>query len=319
MTSDAQPVSSAVYVAVLQRGVGSPTAPRSDEEPVTGDEPETPAAAATPHPVATKGPAPANPEVTIDFDGILQRILALPVAQTNYVGLSAGGPGELFLIAQPIASITDEPPPLSVAKFDLASRATTPLLDGISAFALSFNGQKMLYQRGPMWFVVPAKSPPRPGEGVLATASMETYVEPRLDWRQMYRETWRIERDFFYDPNYHGLNIAAAEQRFAPYLDGLGARSDLTFLFEEMLSYLSVGHMFVRGGNQPQVPRVTVGLLGADYSVDHDRYRFARVYNGENWNPELRAPLTQPGEQVNEGEYLLAVNGQRRSRDAERL
>ncbi len=306
MTSDAQPVSSAVYVAVLQRGASSPTAPRSDEEPVTSDEPETPA---TPHPVATKRPAPESPEITIDFDGILQRILALPVAQANYVGLSAGGPGELYLVAQPIATITDEPPPLAVSKFDLASRASTPLLDGVSAFALSFNGQKMLYQRGPMWFVVSAKSPPRPGEGVLATASMETYVDPRLDWRQMYRETWRIERDFFYDPNYHGLNIAAALRRFEPYLTGLGARGDLTFLLQEMLSYLSVGHMFVGGGNAPQVPRINVGLLGADYTVDHDRYRFARVYNGENWNPELRAPLTQPGELVEEGEYLLAVNG----------
>lgn len=304
MTSDEQPVSSSIYAAVLQRETGSPAAPRSDEEPVTSDEPES---AATPHPSATK--KPAAPELGIDFENILQRIVALPIEQANYVGLAAGSAGELYLLAQPLTTVTPEQPPLTVFRFDLASRAATPLLGGVSAFALSANGAKMLYQRGNSWFVVSAKAPAHPGEGALATASMETYIEPRLEWRQMYRETWRIERDFFYDPHYHGLNLAEAQRRFEPYLAGIGSRGDLTFLFEEMLSYLSVGHMFVRGGTEPEVQKVNVGLLGADYDVDHDRYRFARIYNGENWNPQLRAPLTQPGEQVETGEYLLAVNG----------
>jgi tricorn protease len=304
MTSDQHPVSRAVYLAVLSRGVSSPMAPRSDEEPVTSEEPET---AVSPHPAATKHPA--APEVTIDFDGISQRILALPIEQANYVGLAGGGSGELYLIAQPLVSITEDQPPLTVSKFDLGARRTMPLLDGVSAFALSFNGQKMLYLRDKSWYVVSAKSPPKAGDGALGTDAMEMYVVPRLEWRQMYRETWRIERDFFYDPNYHGLNLSEAERRFEPYLAGLGARDDLTFLFEEMLSYIAVGHMFVRGGSQPTIQKVNVGLLGADYDVDHDRYRFARIYNGENWNPDLRAPLTQPGEEVKAGEYLLAVNG----------
>ncbi|HZV77409.1 MAG TPA: PDZ domain-containing protein, partial [Candidatus Babeliales bacterium] len=304
MTSDEQPVSSAVYVAVLNRSVSSPTAPRSDEEPVTSE--ETPAPAA-PHPTATK--RPVNPEVAIDFDGILQRILTLPIPEANYVGLAAGGPGQLYLSVEPLTWVTPEPPPMSVFKFDLASRATMPLLSGVDDFALSFNGQKMLYQKGDSWFVVSSSSPPKPGDGALALDGMETNVDPRLDWRQMYRETWRIERDFFYDPNYHGLNVREAEARFAPYLAGIGGRDDLTFLFKEMLSYLSVGHMFVTAGSQPSVQKVTVGLLGADYVVDHDRYRFERIYNGENWNPRLYGPLTQPGQQVAAGEYLLAVNG----------
>jgi tricorn protease len=304
MTSDEHPVSSAVYVAVLSRATGSPTEPRSDEEPVSSDEPQT---GATPHPEAAK--KNAAPGVTIDVDGISQRILALPIEEANYVGLAAGSAGQLYLVAQPLASVSAGPPPLSVSHFDLSARKTMPLLDGASSFGLSFNGQKMLYEKGTSWFVAPANAAPKPGEGVLALDTMETYVDPRLDWRQMYRETWRIERDFFYDPHYHGLNIRAAEQRFEPYLAGIGGRDDLTFLFEEMLSYLSVGHMFVRGGSQPTIQKVNVGLLGADYSIDHDRYRFARIYNGENWNPQLHAPLTQPGEQVEAGEYLLAVGG----------
>jgi len=249
------------------------------------------------------------PEVSIDFDGILQRILALPIPEANYVGLAAGSAGQLYLVAQPLVSITEEEPPLSVSLFDLNSRKAMQLLDGVSDFALSFNGKKMLYQRGQAWYVVAANVPPKDGEGALTTNAMETYVVPRLEWRQMYRETWRIERDFFYDPNYHGLNLSEAQRRFEPYLAGIGARDDLTFLFDEMLSYLAVGHMFVRGGSQPPVAKVNVGLLGADYTVEHDRYRFAHIYNGLNWSPQLSAPLTQPGEQVETGEYLLAVNG----------
>ena len=108
-------------------------------------------------------------------------------------------------------------------------------------------------------------------------------------YRQMYHETWRIERDFFYDPNHHGLDIAKVEKRYEPYLDGIGSRDELNYLFEEMLGEITVGHMFIRGPGEPDQSPQT-GLLGADYSVDHDRYRFAHIYNGENWNPALARP-----------------------------
>jgi tricorn protease len=126
----------------------------------------------------------------------------------------------------------------------------------------------------------------------------------------MYHEVWRIERDFFYDPNYHGLNLEAAEKKYEPYLDSLSSRSELNYLFQEMLGELTIGHLGAGGGDTPDVKRVLTGLLGADYTVENGRYRFARVYNGENWNPQLKAPLTQPGVNVVAGEYLMAVNGQ---------
>ena len=138
---------------------------------------------------------------------------------------------------------------------------------------------------------------------------MEVYVEPLVEWRQMFHEVWRLERDFFYDAGAHGLDLAAAEKRYAPYLEGVASRQDLNYLFEEMLGELTCGHVFVGGGDLPEVKRVGVGLLGADYRIENGRYRFARVYDGENWNPQLRAPLTQPGVNVAAGEYLLAVNG----------
>ncbi|MBV8490821.1 MAG: PD40 domain-containing protein [Candidatus Eremiobacteraeota bacterium] len=306
MTSDQRPVSASAYVAVLSREQASPIVAKSDEEPVS----EEPAAKppASPHPAPSASPAATATH--IDVDGILQRVLALPIEQANYVGLATGGPGELYLVSQPLTTVTEEPPPLSVAKFDLSARKAAPFLDGISNFAVSFDGKKVLYQRGKSWYVAGTQAPPKPGEGALDTESMETFVDPPREWAQMYDETWRIERDFFYDPNYHGLNLARAKERFSRYLPGIGSRDDLTFLFREMLSYIAVGHMFVGGGAQPPVPPVTVGMLGADYVVDRDRYRFERIYNGENWNPELRAPLTQPGEEVHPGEYLIAVDGE---------
>jgi tricorn protease len=301
MTSDQHPVSSAVYATVLRKDVASPNELKSDEETVKSE--------ATPDPSATKKPAAAKPAFRIDAAGLDQRTVALPIAEANYIGLFAGKTGEIFLLQAPLATVTPTAPTFTVQKFALSTRRTTTFAAGAGAFALSSNGEKALIAQSGRWSIADTKSPAVPGTGTLDTSGMEVYVNPRAEWRQMYHETWRIERDFFYDPHYHGLDLAAAERRFEPYLNGIGGRADLTFLFQEMLSYLSVGHMFVGGGAFPPVPRVTVGLLGADYHVENGRYRFAKIYNGENWNPGLQAPLTQPGADVHVGDYLLAVNG----------
>jgi tricorn protease len=149
----------------------------------------------------------------------------------------------------------------------------------------------------------------KPGEGALKVEDLEVYVDPQAEWRQMYAEAWRIQRDFIYDPNLHGLDLKATEAQYRPYLESVGHRGDLNYLFTEMLGQTVLGHTFIGGGALPEPPRTRGGLLGADYRVENGRYRFARIYNGENWNPNLRAPLTQPGVNVKAGEYLLAVNG----------
>jgi tricorn protease len=138
---------------------------------------------------------------------------------------------------------------------------------------------------------------------------MEVRVDPAADWKEIYNEAFRLERDFFYDGNFHGLDLAAAQKKYAAYLPGIASRGDLNYVFAEAMGNLTVGHLFVRGGDLPEIKRIPVGLLGADFNVENGRYRFGRVYDGENWNPQLRAPLTQPGVNVVEGEYLLAVNG----------
>ena len=152
-------------------------------------------------------------------------------------------------------------------------------------------------------------APPKPGFGPLKLDGWEVYVEPRAMWKQIYNETWRIERDFFYDPHYHGLDLDKARKKYAPYLDGIASREELTYLFQECLGEMTVGHMFVGGGEAPEPKKLKGGLLGADYSLENGRYRVAKVYNGENWNPGNEAPLTQPGVNVKAGDYILAVNG----------
>ena len=137
----------------------------------------------------------------------------------------------------------------------------------------------------------------------------QVYVDPRAEWEQMFHEVWRIERDFFYDPNLHGLDIKAQMAAYQPYVDNVMSRADLNYIFADMLGDITAQHVYIFGGDRPQPKSVNVGLLGADYTIDHDRYRFAKVYFGENWNPSLRAPLTEPGVNVREGEYLLAVDG----------
>jgi tricorn protease len=207
-------------------------------------------------------------------------------------------------------------------------------LDSLLAFYVSADGEKMLYRHASapqpgggaaaqVWAIAPvppAPTPGAPGGGgspggtpsgakTLNLSAMDVRIEPAMEWKEMYHEAFRIERDFFYDAGFHGLDLAAQEKKFAVYLPGIASRDDLNYIFKETMGDLTVGHLFVRGGDGPEMKRIPVGLLGADYKIENGRYRFARVLDGENWNPQLHAPLTQPGVNVVEGEYLLAVSG----------
>jgi tricorn protease len=297
-----RPVTRAVYAVVLGKDQPSPLAPESDEE---GKAPSS---------AADKGEAKGDkPAVThIDLADIDQRIVALPIPPRNYTDLQVGKAGVLFLQENPAPGIDlsdSEEARLVLWRFDLARRKTEKLSEGISASAVSHDGEKVLLRQGDNWSIVGTSQPAKPGEGALHLDRVELRVDPRAEWAQMYRETWRIERDFLYDPGFHGLDLRAAQKRYEPYLEGLASRRELNALFAEMLGELTLGHVFVSGGDVPEVPRVKGGLLGADYQIDGGRYRFTRVYRGQAWDPQLKAPLTQPGVNVHAGDYLLAVDG----------
>jgi len=326
-------VSSNVYVVVLSKDLPSPLPPESDDEKAKDEskpsddtkktddqstkdkdkdkDKKDDTASKDKDKDKDKKDEKKLPTVKVDFDGIDQRILALPIPARNYVDLQAGKEGVLFIAeGSPVANPSHEGGPQirSLWRFALDKRETTEVLSGIGGYTLSANGEKMLYKKGDSWLIATADEVKTTPGKTLNLGSLQANVDPRAEYRQMYHETWRIERDFFYDPNHHGLDIAKVEKRYEPYLDGIGSRDELNYLFEEMLGEITIGHMFIRGPREPDNSPKT-GLLGADYSVDHDRYKFAHIYNGENWNPALHAPLTQPGVNVKEGEYLLAVNG----------
>lgn len=306
MTSIGHPVTSAVYVAVLQKTEGSPLAPQSDDEKAATPEKKDDAKKDD----ASKKPDEKKvPDVHIDFDNISQRILAVPIPEKNFYAVMAGKEEEIFVAERPIVDLNEGPPQLIISKYSFKTRKLDLIIGGVTVFNLSADGEKMMYRTGEQWFINKSDAAPKPGDGLLKTADMEVYVDPRAEWKQMYNETWRIERDFFYDPHFHGLDLQGAQTFYRSWVDQLSCRSDLNYLFEEMLGNLNVGHMFVHGGTEPDVPKIKVGLLGADYKVENGRYRFAKVYNGENWNPTLQAPLTQPGVNVVAGDYLLAVQG----------
>ncbi len=332
MTSDEHPVTRSVYVAVLNRDDASPLAPQSDEDKGAGaadgkadkSEKADKKAKGAGKASADKGDsakdAGKTPVVKIDMEGIGQRILALPVPARNYEDLRAGKSGVLFLAEAPVVvteSMVEEDHydvPKTLHKFDLAKRKVDKFMDGVNDFTVSFDGERVLVRQGESWVMSSADeafapSPkPTPGLGPLKLAGWQIYVDPKPMWRQIYAEAWRIERDFFYDPHYHGLDLDKAKRKYAPFLDGLASRDELTYLFNEAMGELTVGHLFVRGGDRPAVKHEPGGLLGADYALENGRYRFTHVYDGENWNPDLQAPLTQPGVNVKAGEYLLAVN-----------
>jgi tricorn protease len=340
MSSMQRPVSASVYLVVLSKDEASPLAPESDEEKPAeeakpGDDTQAKKDDAKKGDAASaedaakkengkedakKPDAKKQVVVKIDFEKIDQRILALPLPARNYVSLAAGKPGILFLEeAVAVPSMTGPAEGRTLVTFDMKARKSERIRENINGFSLSFNGEKMLYRQGQQYFIAAAGRAPAGAaaaesgsgaNGPLKVDSMEAYVDPRAEWEHMYVQAWRDERDFFYDPGLHGVNREVFEKKYEPYLANLSSRDDLNYLFEEMLGEISVGHMFVGGGDKPEVKRVPGGLLGADYTVENGRYRFSRVYSGENWNPNLKAPLTQPGVNVVAGEYLLAVQGQ---------
>jgi tricorn protease len=305
MSSFNRAQTSSAYLVVLSKDDPSPLLPESD------DEKEAPAKPAE-KPADKDKEKKDLPRVRIDLEDIDQRIIALPMPARNYIDLLPGKAGTVLLVeGEAVFAPRRGPPPAStVHKFDLAKRKAEKLLDQASQVVVSNDGEKMLYRVGEdRWFLTSTAAPPKPGEGAVKLDEVEVRVDPRAEWRQIYRETWRLQRDFLYDPNAHGLDLAAAQKKYERYLDGLGSRHDLSLLLEEMLGGLCLGHVYVAGGDVPAPTDLKTGLLGADYAVENARYRFARVYRGEAWNPDLRAPLLQPGAGVKEGEYLLAVNG----------
>jgi tricorn protease len=305
MSSLDRPVRRAIYLVVLSASDPSPLLPE------TGDEA---AGAAAPKPGAD-----SEVTVRIDFDGIGQRILTLNVPAGDYSNLLAGAAGTIFYTEPLRATAAGESAgsaPLRLHRYQLKERSAAPFLEGIRSYTLSADKMKLLYQAGgggaagSRWGIVGTDGSAKVGDGLLDVAKLVMRVDPRAEWAQIFRETWRIQREFFYDPKMHGADWQAVYDKYHPLLAHVGHRADLGYLIATVGGELAVGHSYLTGaGDVPGEDPVSVGLLGADFAVENGYYRIRRIYAGENWNPKLQAPLSAPGIQVAEGDYLLEVNG----------
>jgi tricorn protease len=322
------PKADRVYLVTLRADLPSPFAPKSDEAGKKADDSN----AKDQDKSADKDKKEledAAKNFRIDLEGIQNRVTAVPMPVSNIVRLQAGKYG-VYYATSPIHGLSGVLPGehSAIHVYDLKERKDEVLLTGATSFKLSFDGSKLLYSgtgsddddddnpgpRTRTFGIIDAKpsgSPHKLGDGALNLSSMDMRIDPRAEWKQMFNETWRQERDFFFEASMNGVDWGKERERYAPLLPDVADRFDLNYLIGEMLGELGNSHTYVGGGDYPDLHPVNLGLLGVDYELDaaSGLYRFKKIYTGENWDASLRSPLTEPGVVAKEGDYLIAVNG----------
>jgi tricorn protease len=289
-----------------------------------GDPPPVQSAVRRPHP-AQIWKKPAGEE-RIDFDGIEKRIALIPAGFHDVAGLASGSAGELYVLKrmwpETPGAVAGGDPPTALFKLSLdRPTAVEPFAAGVAEFQVSPDGRLVLYQKGSLWFLSPAGAPPGAEAAPLDLKAVAIDVQPRLEWRQMYREAWRQMRDVFYDPSHHGLDLAALERRFEAFLPSVTRRADLNSLFLEMYAMFSVSHLTVGGGDIPPSPQEkpeAIGDIGADFEAAGGRVRIKKIIRSGHFsspNPLFRGPLDAPDVDAREGDYLVAVDGEAVSAD----
>lgn len=292
----------AVYVINLRASDPSPFELESDEEEVKKEKSAADESKSKKDKKKDEKPPAASADVVIDFDNIDRRIIPLPIPERNYSFLSAGPEGSVF-IAERIPNQRG----LTIQKFKLKDRESKEFSSGVSRFVMSSDGEKVLMQSNGSWSISGTKGDKASPKSV--RVSLELKLDRSDEWKQIFEEAWRYEKDYFYDPDLHGRDWDVVYDRYAPLVSFVKHRSDLNYILDQMNGELSVGHSFVRGGDYPEVASNKVGLLGADLAPVDGRWRIERIYTTENWNPDLTSPLDQPGLKVKEGNFLVGING----------
>lgn len=258
--------------------------------------------------------------VRVDLDGIQQRVVSLPI-EPSVIGTYAVGKDFIYYSKKPIQGLSGPLPgeTSAVHAYDLKQRKDKVLIENVERFALSFDGSKLLYESATpgesphTYGIIDAKSDAQKkvGDDSLNLSGLRAEVDPPQEWKQMFNEVWRQERDYFFEPAMNGVDWEKVKQKYASLLPYVANRYDLTYILGEMIGELSNSHTYVGGGDYPDLHPVNIGLLGTDFEADNaaGMYRFKKIYPGQNWDGALRSPLTEPGVNVKEGDYLIAVNG----------
>jgi len=245
----------------------------------------------------------ARETVEIDFDGFEQRAIQLPVGNANFSNLVVNDKNQLiYMRRQP-----GQPPSIKLFDINDDAKAEKNVASGVGSFEISGDGKMLLLVRGGG----PAIQNASAGGAAknVVTDPMTAHIEPRKEWEQIFHDAWRIHRDWFYVPNMHGVDWPAIRKQYAAMLDDCVTRDDLSYVIREMISELNIGHAYYFGGDTENQPSENVGMLGVDWELSDGAYRIREIYHGGPWDADARNPLNRPGVDINEGDYLLAVNG----------
>jgi tricorn protease len=279
-----------IYALPLKAGLGKLFPPEEEREPL-------PAVSGTEAKKADKTAKPAAISVTIDETDLFARVEPLPLPGGDYADLRFVPGGLLYQKSG------------AYHVFSIEKRKEEKVLEGIRVLDLSADGKQMLFARGRDYGVC-AATPGQSGDKMFVLTGLRQTIEPMKEWLQIFRDGWRIYRDWFYVKNLHGVDWPALYEKYLPLVKGIGHRADLDYIFGEMLAETNVGHAYVNWGDFPRVERVEGGLLGAEFQPDGKRYRIRKILKGENWQGRTRSPLTEAGVDVKEGDYVLSINGE---------
>lgn len=241
--------------------------------------------------------------VKIDFGGIERRIIPLPIPVREYNFTLSGPEGSVF-----IAESVPNSPGFLLRKFSLEKREAEDFIKSARQVSVSADGKMILFQEGGSWKVAGTGAPVGPSADVLKM-NLKINLDRMSEWKQIFEEAWRYEKNHFYDPDMHGRDWNEVYKRYSPLIKYVRHRTDLNYIIDQVNGELSVGHSFVGGGDYPKVDDNRAGVPGADLMPENGRWKIARIFTAESWNPDLTAPLDKPGLKVKEGNYIVGIDG----------
>ncbi len=242
---------------------------------------------------------------SITLNGFEERVVILPPEAGNYSNLQAVKGKVLYLKIPPSGSQGEK---RSAAYYDLEKREEKTMVSDINNFTVSADGKKMMVSKDGSYFVIDI-APDQKLEKRMPADQMEMTVVPREEWKQIFNDVWRFERDFFYDPNMHGVDWNEMRDRYGKLINYAITRWDVNYIIGELIAELNSSHTYKGGGDEEEAPSRPVGYLGIDWQLDNGAYKIKKIIKGAQWDNEVRSPLDAPGIDAKEGDYILAVNG----------
>ncbi len=301
---------SKIYLVALSSSTVSPFAPVNDEVTITEDKPKADAAKDVKDKKGAKNSKDdkeKKPEETkkvelkVDLEGLQERIIELPVEASNYFNLA--------VVDDKVYYNQRGQNGLSLKMYDLKNKKETELATGMF-FDITANYKKMLVAQGNRYAIIDLPNSKINVDKYIDLSDVKVWVNLHEEWKQIYDEAWRQMRDFFYVSNMHGLDWKAMHDKYAVMLPFVNTRNDLTYLIGELIAELNIGHAYINGGERKPIDRIDLGLLGARLSRDiSGYYRIDSVLQGENWDSDMRSPLTMMGVSAKKGDFITAING----------